>query len=43
MNMIPLGRVGRVEDVAELVNFLVSDANQYITGQVIHVDSGLAI
>ena len=43
VNMIPLGRVGRVEDVAELVNFLVSDANHYIKGQVIHVDGGLAI
>lgn len=43
VNMIPLGRVGQVNDVAELVHFLVSDANQYITGQVIHVDGGLVI
>lgn len=41
--LIPLGRVGEVSDVAELVHFLVSDANQYITGQVIHVDGGLVI
>lgn len=41
--LIPLGRVGDVSDVAELVYFLVSDANQYITGQVIHVDGGLVI
>jgi len=40
---IPLGRVGTVNDVAELVYFLVSDANQYITGQTIHVDGGLVI
>ncbi len=40
---IPLGRTGSVEDVAETVYFLVSDANQYITGQTMHVDGGLVI
>ena len=43
VNLIPLGRIGRVDDVAELVYFLASDANQYITGQVFHVDGGLVI
>lgn len=43
VNLIPLGRIGRVDDVAELVYFLASDANQYITGQVFHIDGGLVI
>ncbi|MHC4211608.1 MAG: SDR family oxidoreductase, partial [Planctomycetota bacterium] len=37
---IPLGRVGRVEDVAELVSFLCSDRARFITGEVIRVDGG---
>ena len=37
---IPMGRVGRPEDVAGAVVFLVSDAAAYITGQVLGVDGG---
>jgi len=40
---IPLARLGRAEDVAAVVAFLASDAAQYITGQVLCVDGGLAM
>jgi 3-oxoacyl-[acyl-carrier protein] reductase len=43
MKMIPLGRFGTPEEVAQVVVFLVSDASQYITGQVIPIDGGLGI
>lgn len=39
--LIPLGRFGRVEDVANAVIFLASPASGYITGQVIHVNGGM--
>ncbi len=40
---IPLGRMGQAEDVANAVAFLVSDKASYITGQVLHVDGGMAM
>ena len=40
---IPLGTLGTVEDVANTVAFLASDESRYITGQVIHVDGGMAM
>ncbi len=40
---IPLGRLGRPEDVAEVVVFLVSDRASYLTGQTIVVDGGLTM
>lgn len=41
--MIPVNRFGAVEDVAATVDFLCSDAQSYIHGQVIGVNGGLAI
>ena len=40
---IPLGRVGKVDDIAEVVTFLASEKASYITGQVISVDGGMSI
>lgn len=41
--IIPLNRFGKVDDVAATVDFLCSDAQSYIHGQVIGVNGGLAI
>ena len=38
---IPLKRMGEAEEVAKAVYFLGSEENQYITGQVLHVDGGM--
>jgi 3-oxoacyl-[acyl-carrier protein] reductase len=40
---IPLGKLGKAEDVAEAVLFLASPAAAYITGHVLHVDGGMAM
>ena len=40
---VPMGRMGTVEDVAEVVAFLAGNKSDYITGQVICVDGGMAI
>lgn len=37
---IPLGRLARPEEIASLVEYLVSEKSGYITGQVIHVNGG---
>jgi NAD(P)-dependent dehydrogenase (short-subunit alcohol dehydrogenase family) len=39
--LIPLGRWGTPEDVADVIVFLASDASRYITAQTIHVDGGM--
>jgi 3-oxoacyl-[acyl-carrier protein] reductase len=39
--LIPMDRLGRPEDVAEAVLFLVSEASSYITGQVLNVNGGI--
>lgn len=40
---IPLGRIGKPEEIAETAAFLASDKAAYITGQVISVDGGMGI
>lgn len=40
-NMIPLGRLGRPEDVAHVYLFLASPEGDYINGAVLHVDGGI--
>jgi len=41
--MVPLGRLGRPEEVAGLVGFLASDDAAYVTGAVIPLDGGLSM
>ncbi len=37
---VPMGRMGKPEEVASVVDFLVSDRAAYITGQIIHPNGG---
>ena len=41
--LIPLGRIGKMEDVANCAAFLLSEGAQYMTGQIIQVDGGLVM
>jgi 3-oxoacyl-[acyl-carrier protein] reductase len=43
LHAIPLGRLGKPEDVAKVVRFLVSPEASYITGQTLCVDGGMEI
>lgn len=43
LKSIPLKRLGKPEDVANLAAFLASSASDYITGEVIRIDGGLAM
>lgn len=43
LTSIPLGRLGNVQEVAEIACFLLSPSAAYITGQVIQPDGGLAM
>jgi 3-oxoacyl-[acyl-carrier protein] reductase len=43
LKLIPLGRLGEPDDVAQVVKFLASPAADYITGEVIRTDGGMAM
>ncbi len=43
LSMIPLGRLGNVQEVADIACFILSPSAAYITGQVIQADGGLAM
>ncbi len=40
-SQIPLGRLGKSSEIAEVVYFLASDQANYITGQTLHVNGGI--
>ena len=41
LSQIPLGRLGRTEDVTPAVAFLAGDDSSFITGEVININGGL--
>lgn len=41
LDQVPLGRMGKAEDVAKAVRFLASDDASYITGTTLHVNGGM--
>jgi len=41
LKAVPMGRIGRPEEVAGAVNFLLSDEAAYVTRQVLGVNGGL--
>ena len=43
LNKIPQGKLGEAQDIANAVAFLASDEAQYITGQTLHVNGGMAM
>lgn len=40
---IPMGRIGEPEDIADVIQFLASNAARYMTGQTVVVDGGLLV
>lgn len=43
LKLIPYGRVGDVEDIANAVVFLASDASDYIVGTTLFIDGGMSL
>jgi NAD(P)-dependent dehydrogenase (short-subunit alcohol dehydrogenase family) len=42
LRLVPMGRVGRPEEVASVITFLCSEEASYLTGQVIYIDGGFS-
>lgn len=40
---VPLGRLGRAEELGPIVVFLASSASEYMTGETVYIDGGLAV
>ncbi|MGW8224243.1 MAG: 3-oxoacyl-[acyl-carrier-protein] reductase [Anaerolineales bacterium] len=43
LSLVPLGRKGETQEIADAVAFLASDQASYITGQVLGIDGGMAM
>jgi 3-oxoacyl-[acyl-carrier protein] reductase len=43
LNSVPMGKIGKPEDIAQCALFLATDKSKYITGEVIRVDGGIAM
>lgn len=43
LKQIPLAKLGKAEDIAAVVRFLVSEDANYMTGQTLHVDGGMVM
>ncbi|MBP0114394.1 SDR family NAD(P)-dependent oxidoreductase [Bradyrhizobium vignae] len=42
LNLLPTGRFGKPEEIAEAVAFLASDESRWVTGHILNVDGGMA-
>ena len=38
----PMKRIGKVEDIVSMAEFLLSEKSTWITGQILHVDGGMS-